>query len=38
MLPVRERVQGADHPDTLSTRQNLAYWTRQIEQSPPGAK
>ncbi len=27
LLPVRERVQGAEHPDTLTTRANLAYWT-----------
>ena len=24
---LRERVLGAEHPDTLSTRANLAYWT-----------
>ena len=27
LLPVRERVLGAEHPDTLATRSNLAYWT-----------
>ncbi len=27
LLPVRERVQGAEHPATLATRKNLAYWT-----------
>jgi len=29
LLPVRERVSGADHPDTLTARDNLAHWTRQ---------
>ena len=29
LLPVRERVLGAEHPDTLTTRANLAYWTGQ---------
>ena len=27
LLPVRERVLGLEHPDTLTTRRNLAYWT-----------
>ena len=27
LLPDRERVFGKDHPDTLTTRNNLAYWT-----------
>ena len=27
MLPIRERVLGAEHPDTLTTRANLATWT-----------
>ena len=27
LLPVRERVSGAEHPDTLTTRANLAHWT-----------
>ena len=27
LLPVRERVLGAEHPDTLAARANLAYWT-----------
>ena len=26
LLPVRERVQGPNHPDTLAARSNLAYW------------
>ena len=26
-MPVRERVSGAEHPDTLTTRGNLARWT-----------
>jgi hypothetical protein len=31
LLPVRERVSGAEHPDTLATRANLAYWTGKAE-------
>ena len=27
LLPVEERVLGAEHPDTLTTRGNLARWT-----------
>ncbi|WP_030453282.1 tetratricopeptide repeat protein [Herbidospora cretacea] len=27
LLPIRERVLGAEHPDTLNTRANLASWT-----------
>ena len=27
LLPIRERVLGPEHPDTLTTRHNLAYWT-----------
>ena len=27
LLPVRERVLGPEHPDTLSARGNLARWT-----------
>jgi hypothetical protein len=26
-LSLRHRVQGADHPDTLATRSNIAHWT-----------
>ena len=26
-LPLRARIQGADHPDTLGTRGNIASWT-----------
>jgi hypothetical protein len=26
-VPVRERVSGTDHPDTLAARGSLAYWT-----------
>jgi hypothetical protein len=25
--PVSERVLGSEHPDTLATRTELAYWT-----------
>ena len=28
-LLLRRRVQGADHPDTLTTRDNIAFWTGQ---------
>lgn len=34
LLPVRERVLGREHPDTLTTRANLARWTEQAERSP----
>ena len=27
LLPIEERVQGAEHPGTLTTRDNLARWT-----------
>jgi hypothetical protein len=27
LLPVRERVSGPEHPDTLTDRGNLAGWT-----------
>ena len=30
LLPVHERVLGAEHPDTLTTRSNLAYWTGEV--------
>ena len=26
-LPLRRRIQGDDHPDTLRTRRNVAFWT-----------
>jgi hypothetical protein len=29
LLPVRERVSGAEHPATLTARANLASWTGQ---------
>ena len=31
LLPIRERVLGAEHPDTLATRSNLAHWTSEAE-------
>ena len=31
LLPIRERVLGPEHPETLTTRQNLAHWTEQAE-------
>jgi hypothetical protein len=27
LLPAEERVLGPEHPDTLTTRHELAYWT-----------
>ena len=33
LLPVRERVCGAEHPDTLTARANLAHWTS-LAQNP----
>ena len=33
LLPVRERVLGPEHPRTLTTRANLAYWTGQAGDS-----
>jgi Tetratricopeptide repeat len=29
LLPIRERVVGAEHPHTLADRANLARWTRE---------
>lgn len=29
LLADRERVLGPDHPHTLTTRNNIAYWTGQ---------
>jgi hypothetical protein len=26
LLPIRERVSGPEHPETLLVRDNLAYW------------
>jgi hypothetical protein len=28
---VRERVLGPEHPETLTTRANLAYWTERAD-------
>ena len=28
LLPIYERVLGPEHPDTLTTHGNLAYWTK----------
>ena len=33
LVPVRERVSGAEHPDTLTARASLAHWTR-LAQNP----
>jgi hypothetical protein len=30
LLPDQERVLGPDHPDTLTTRGNIAYWARML--------
>ena len=37
LLPDQERVLGRDHPDTLSTRSNIAYWTGEVGDAPRGA-
>jgi hypothetical protein len=37
LLPIRERVQGPEHPDTLTTRANLAYWSGKTEEAAPDA-
>nr|WP_062342949.1 hypothetical protein [Herbidospora sakaeratensis] len=37
LLPIRERVQGAEHPDTLTDRDNLAYWARVAGKRAPTA-
>jgi hypothetical protein len=37
LLPVRERVQGAEHPGTLTTRANLAHWTGRAGDAAPDA-
>lgn len=29
--PVRVRLSGAEHPDTLTVRANLAYWTEEAD-------
>lgn len=29
-LPLRRSLQGDDHPDTLATRANIAFWTGQV--------
>ena len=33
LVPVRERVSGPEHPDTLTDRANLARWIR-LAQNP----
>jgi len=38
LLPVRERVSGAEHPETLTARANLAHWSRQAGDAEPGVK
>jgi hypothetical protein len=34
LLPVRERVSGPEHPDTLLARANLDRWTEKAERGP----
>jgi hypothetical protein len=31
LLPGQRAVIGAEHPDTLTTRSNLAYWTKRAD-------
>jgi len=33
LLPIRERVLGVEHPDTLASRSSLAQWTWQADRS-----
>jgi hypothetical protein len=37
LLRIRERVQGPGHPDTLTTRGNLAYWAGRAGDAAPSA-
>jgi Tetratricopeptide repeat len=37
LLPVREQTLGPEHPDTLDTRSDLAYWTGEAG-DPAGAR
>ena len=30
LLPIREQVQGLDHPAALTTREELAFWTGKV--------
>lgn len=36
LLPIRERILGPEHPHTLTTRRNLAYWTEQAGEGGAG--
>ena len=38
LLPVVERVLGAEHPDTLAICVNLTHWTEQARKSGPGSE
>jgi hypothetical protein len=31
LLPVRERVSGAEHPETQHVREELGYWTNEAD-------
>jgi len=33
--PDHVRVLGAGHPDTLTTRSNIAFWTSRCREPPP---
>jgi hypothetical protein len=37
LLPVRERVLGAEHPETLDARADLDHWTRKAGDGDTGA-
>ena len=37
LLPIQERVLRPEHPDTLSTRDNLVRWTEGAKTAGPGA-
>jgi hypothetical protein len=34
LVPIRARVLGPEHPETLATRQALARWTGEAESGP----
>ena len=38
LLPIRERVSGPEHPDTLAARQQLASWTGEAGDAAAGPR
>jgi hypothetical protein len=37
LLPIRERILGPEHPDTLAARTKLGYWSEKTEEAAPDA-